>query len=140
MDKKVLQIIDANLNRTREGLRVCEDIVRFSVRDRNVSSSLKLIRHDATKAILGSDILDLKKLLDARDVKKDLSKFIDYKKNNSTLADLFMSNIERVKESLRVLEECLKLVDDGLSSKYRKLRFDTYHAEKKIIKKIGTHK
>ncbi|MFC1666658.1 thiamine-phosphate pyrophosphorylase [Candidatus Omnitrophota bacterium] len=137
MDKKIFQIIDANLNRTREGLRVCEDIARFMIPDKNCAKALKIIRHAATKALLDSKDLSLKKLLRSRDTKRDLLKFVDFKKQrNDGVADIFMSNIERVKESLRVLEECCKIIDENASRKYRRLRFNAYAVEKMAVGKI----
>ena len=137
MEERIFQIIDANLNRTREGLRVCEDIVRFAANDKAITRSLKGIRHAATKALLDSKRLQLKKLVQARDIEKDILKFVDFKKQKGTdIADIFMSNIERVKESLRVLEECCKVIDEDTSRKYRRLRFDAYNIEKKTVGKI----
>jgi thiamine-phosphate pyrophosphorylase len=133
---KLLRIIDANLNRTREGLRVCEDIIRFAIRNNGTAKSLKAIRHTATDLILKSNKLSLVKLVLKRDVENDKTKFMDFKLNrNADISDIFMSNIERVKESLRVLEECFKLLDKKISRGYRKLRFDTYDVEKRIVKK-----
>jgi len=64
-------------------------------------------------------------------------KFVDLKKRKgSDFSDLLMSNIERVKESLRVLEECAKVLDEDSSKKYRRLRFKTYEIEKAITKII----
>jgi len=136
--KKLLQIIDANLNRAREGLRVCEDIARFSLENKSVTKSLKIIRHKATYLVLKSKKISLAKLLSGRDTCRDKAKFIDFRKEeNIGISDIFMSNIERVKESLRVLEECFKLIDEKISRGYRKLRFNTYDIEKSVIKKAG---
>ena len=137
MNKQLFQIIDANLNRTREGLRVCEDIARFAITDKNIAKSLKTIRHSATNVFLCSKKAGLKKLLQARNVKEDTLKLIDFEKIcRPNISDIFMSNIERVKESIRVLEECSKIIDKKISHKYRKLRFGAYEIEKEAIKKI----
>ena len=133
---KLLQIIDANLNRTREGLRVCEDIVRFEICDKQLTESLKKIRHTATSLIINSDKVSLKKLLLNRNTESDKTKFLDFKtKPSIDISDVFMSNIERVKESLRVLEECFKIIDEKVSRGYRNLRFSAYDVEKRIVKK-----
>ena len=134
MKQDLLKIIDANLNRTREGLRVCEDITRFAIIDKDVASSLKSIRHSATKAMLSSKSPWLKKLVMARNTETDALKFVDEKKGKGiAIADVFMSNIQRAKESLRVLEECSKILDESISRKYRRLRFNVYDIEKKAI-------
>ena len=138
IEKKLLQIIDANLNRLREGLRVCEDIARFSLENKSVTKSLKTIRHGATDLVLKSKKISFSNLLSERDTAKDKTKFIDFTPGRKIeIPDIFMSNIERVKESLRVLEECFKIIDEKISQGYRKLRFDAYDAEKRIVKKTG---
>jgi hypothetical protein len=133
-----LQIIDANLNRTREGLRVCEDIARFSLRNKAATKALKTIRHSATNLVLKSKKISFTELLSGRNTAKDKTKFIDFTNNAKTeIPCIFMSNMERAKESLRVLEECFKIIDEKVSVGYRKLRFDAYDVEKRIVKKTG---
>jgi len=46
-DGTVLRIIDANTNRLKEGLRVCEDIFRFILKRQKYRAQLKEIRHEA---------------------------------------------------------------------------------------------
>lgn len=136
MKDKLLRIMDANFNRAREGLRVCEDIARFALKDKNIPKALKNIRHNITKAVLSSKIASLSALVKNRDTYSDRVKFIDLKtKKKVSLADLFMANIERAKESLRVLEECSKIIDEGASPKFRRLRFTVYNVEQEYIKK-----
>ena len=134
--EKLLQIIDANLNRTREGLRVCEDISRFALQNKNATQGLKAIRHSATNLVLKSKNISLAQLLSERDTIGDKTRFMDFASKSGTgVFDIFMANIERVKESLRVLEECFKIIDQKISRGYRKLRFDTYDIEKEVLKK-----
>lgn len=134
---KLFQIIDANLNRAREGLRVCEDIARFIMGDKPIAMVLKAMRHSATNASLSSKKMQLKKLVQARDTRKDALKHVDFLKDSKAgYAGILMSNIQRVKESLRVLEECCKIVDEKVSQRYRKLRFRVYDLEKEIGAKL----
>jgi len=72
MEKKLLRIIDANYNRAREGLRVCEDILRFIMNEVNSALELKNIRRSLARVV---SIFDVKELLDARDTKTDGCKF-----------------------------------------------------------------
>lgn len=138
IENKLLRIIDANLNRSREGLRVCEDITRFLLQDKSATKFLKMVRHEATDLIIKSKKVSLVKLLSKRDVTKDKTKFIDFASYGKiSISDIFMANIERVKESLRVLEECFKMIDEKISQGYRKLRFDTYYIEKSIGKNLN---
>jgi thiamine-phosphate pyrophosphorylase len=50
VNTSVLRILDANLNRAREGLRVIEDYARFALDDDRLCQSLKQIRHDLVEA------------------------------------------------------------------------------------------
>lgn len=137
MDMGLYRVIDANLNRVREGLRVSEDIARFMMQEKGISKSLKALRHSATNAPLLSKKLRLRKLVGARDTKKDVLKYVDFpKKRSSDYGDILMSNVQRTKESLRVLEECCKIIDEKVGREYRRLRFKTYDIEKKISIKL----
>ena len=42
----MLRIVDANLNRIGEGLRLIEDITRFILNDSDISEQLKAMRHE----------------------------------------------------------------------------------------------
>ena len=45
MQNNTYRIIDANLNRLREGIRVVEDIFRYIYNDKELSTKLKNLRH-----------------------------------------------------------------------------------------------
>ena len=51
MNPKILRIIDANANRLREALRVCEDIARFILSDKRATQEFKSLRHRVFLAI-----------------------------------------------------------------------------------------
>lgn len=138
MRSGVLRIIDANLNRSREGLRVCEDVARFALNSRALTSELKDIRHSISDIAKGSADL-LKGISISRDSCGDVLKGsrLESEMGRNTLSDIFAANIERVKESLRVLEELFKLIDVKSSSKFCALRFRAYSIEKKAIKRLN---
>ena len=46
----ICRILDANLNRAQEGLRVCEEYVRFALEDPVLSQELKNLRHRLQEA------------------------------------------------------------------------------------------
>ena len=52
--------------------------------------------------------------------------------------DIFWANMQRVKESLRVLEEFSKLVDIRAALGFKQLRYKVYEIEKESFKKIST--
>ncbi len=131
MDKKLLRIIDANFNRVKEGLRVCEDICRFVDNHAALAKQLKSIRHDVTKAALP---LGFAKLIEARDIAHDVgraSSASEMKRLSSK--DIFWANAQRVKESLRVLEETAKLIDPSVAQSFKLLRYRFYDFEQKAI-------
>ncbi|MBP9699429.1 MAG: thiamine phosphate synthase, partial [Elusimicrobia bacterium] len=49
-NENIFRVLDANLNRAREGLRVLEDTARFVWDDRALFSSLRRARHGLDKA------------------------------------------------------------------------------------------
>lgn len=134
--KGINRIIDANINRAKEGLRVCEEITRFILNDRKLTSNLKAIRHRLDDIIRYLPVR-LPDLLKARKSQQDVGKKIylgELKRKN--LSDVFCANIQRVKESIRVLEEFTKLINIKFAVKFKKVRYDIYEIEKKVAEKI----
>ena len=137
MNADIFRIIDANLNRSREGLRVCEDIARFALDSKALTEELKKVRHSISNIAKNSS-LELKGLSAARNSEDDVlrrSRFESEMKRRG-LSDIFAANFERVKESLRVLEEIFKLINVKSSSKFCSLRFKVYAIEKKAISSL----
>lgn len=132
----VNRIIDANINRAKEGLRVCEEIARFILNNQLLTSELKEIRHKIDISIrrlaCRQDLL--RQRSSACDVGRDI--FANELKRNN-LEDIFFANIQRVKESIRVLEEFSKLKNREASLQFKKLRYSVYESEKRIAKKIA---
>jgi hypothetical protein len=132
------RIIDANINRVKEGLRVCEEITRFILDSKSLTGDLKKIRHqiDPLAAVLRKN----PELLAQRNSRKDVGLKIksrsEFKRRD--FADVFQANIQRVKESVRVLEEFSKLEDVKIALGFREIRYDIYEFEKKAAKKIPT--
>ncbi|MEW6007831.1 MAG: thiamine phosphate synthase [bacterium] len=116
-----IRIIDANLNRVREGLRVIEDIARFILEDKEITEKIKEIRHRI--ALIS---LPLSLLLKERDIEGDIgTRISDYKKDN--WREVLEANIKRTEEGLRVLEEFL-------GGDFRKIRYSVYAIEKALFK------
>ena len=129
--EKVCRIIDANLNRAREGLRVCEDIARFIFDKRNVTAEYKKIRHHL--AALGAK----ENLIGCRNIQKDVGKkstSAEFRRGN--VRDIFYANSQRVKESVRVLEEFTKLSNRKRAEQFKKLRYRIYALEKNIAQRF----
>jgi thiamine-phosphate pyrophosphorylase len=133
--KAINRIIDANINRTKEGLRVCEEITRFILNSRTLTSEFKKIRHKIDRIFkqLPSNIM----LLEERKSLKDVGRYIyinELKRRN--FQDIFFANIQRVKESIRVLEEFSKLINRNIAIEFKKTRYGIYEIEKKVTKRI----
>ena len=135
MKKDLLRIIDANLNRSREGLRVCEEIARFILEDKELTEELKELRHRISRSVKKFPAMP-KKLLECRESQSDVGKKLANKNKRNNYSDVFYANIQRVKESLRVLEEFSKILDESLGNNFARLRFQVYYLEKKIIARL----
>lgn len=127
------RILDANFNRAKEGLRVCEEIARFHLRQAQNTKKLRLLRHRLT-AILKNSQIKQNELFACRDSEKDLGKNFKGGTPRKSFRGIFMANAQRVKESLRVLEEFLKILKKSSGYEIQKLRFAFYDLEKKVVK------
>ncbi|MFH1504657.1 MAG: thiamine-phosphate pyrophosphorylase [Candidatus Omnitrophota bacterium] len=130
--KQILRVLDVNFNRCKEGLRVVEDVFRFVLEDDNLRKQTRRLRHKldfiARKETFQDAIL-------SRDSKRDLGKKSDYLENKrENLISILYINFQRVKESLRVLEEFLKLVSLTQVSAIKKIRYEIYILEQKAFK------
>ncbi len=136
-DKKdIYRILDANLNRAREGLRVVEEVVRFLWKDEKLSKKLKSLRHRITK--ISQENFDQKLLLKYRDSQSDLGAkgmgFYEGKRKDVTT--IVQANLRRTEEALRVLEEFGKLIKKDSAESFKNLRFKIYTLEKEIWSKL----
>lgn len=133
MKDKLYRIIDANLNRSREGLRVIEDIVRFCLNDKNITAVLKKIRHQITDTVRNTDLL-LFSRDSAYDVGSEFNFLLEGARKDTK--GLVVSNFRRVEESLRVLEDISKILMPQKAKIYKKLRFRVYSIEKKLYERL----
>ncbi len=121
-----LRLIDANLNRLREGLRVVEDIFRYIFNDKIIASRLKTIRHL-------SRLDNYKELLESRDIKNDVLKSsTTSEQSRKNLTSILIANFKRAQESARVLEEFTKLHSSNESENFKYIRYELYDIEKSI--------
>ncbi len=124
---KIHRLIDANLNRLREGIRVCEDIERYLNDNKELSLKFKKLRHSCK--IQNENIY-----LKARDIQNDvLKESIDSELQRHNLYDLKISNIKRSQESARVLEEVFKLINLNTSEKFKQIRYELYKIEMELL-------
>lgn len=136
MKKFIYRVIDANFNRAREGLRVCEEFVRFFSNDKKLTRGFKGLRSRLSR--LGDASLpDKKSLFSARDVERDVGRRpFSFERKRSGPRDIFWANLQRSKEALRVLEEFSKLGKAQISDGFRRIRYRLYEIEKESFKKF----
>lgn len=126
MTKENLRLLDANLNRLREGLRVIEDIQRYIFNDKSTASQLKELRHKVR-------FTNYNELLHSRDIQNDvLKQSTASEQKRSDLQSIVIANFKRAQESSRVLEEFGKLIDTQTSQNFKNIRYELYHLEKSI--------
>jgi thiamine-phosphate pyrophosphorylase len=136
----VLRLVDANLDRLGEGLRVLEDVSRFLLNDPALSKRLKTLRHTLVK-----DLGPLEQeLLSARQVAEDVGAPVAKRvaSQHEKLPVLVMANSRRVQESLRVLEEFSRVSGTPLSGKaggFEKARFEVYDLEQQLVGRLLRH-
>ena len=127
MNKKNLRLIDANLNRLREGIRVVEDIFRYIYNDKKTALKLKNLRHKARTS-------NYNELLETRDVQNDvLRSSIKSEQNRDDLHSILIANFKRAQESSRVLEEFTKLTSIEDSENFKYIRYELYILETVLI-------
>ena len=123
MNENYLRLIDANLNRLREGIRVVEDIFRYVYNEKQTALKLKELRHL-------SRLENYIELLETRDVKNDvLRSSIKSEQNRSDLYSILIANFKRAQESSRVLEEFIKLTSIKDSENFKYIRYELYNLE-----------
>jgi len=131
----IYRIVDANLNRATEGIRVCEEVARFILNDRRLTAQFRNIRH---RIFSVSGLVAREKLIKKRDSREDVGRnLLRGELKRSNYQDIFFANMQRVKESIRVLEEFYKLIDRNAVIKLKKIRYHAYEVEKKTALKLS---
>ncbi|MGM0624030.1 MAG: thiamine-phosphate pyrophosphorylase [Campylobacterota bacterium] len=127
LSPKVSRLIDANLNRLKEGIRVVEDICRFIYDDKQTAYKLKNIRHNAR-------IDSYREFLKHRDIIGDVLKSsTKSEQQREDIQSVILSNIKRAQESARVLEESFKLVNTLEAEQFKTIRYELYDIEKTLF-------
>ena len=118
------RIIDANLNRLREGIRVIEDIFRYLKNDEKKAKELKELRHKVR-------VSNEQELLHSRDIENDpLKQTTKSEAKRQNLSATITANFKRAQESARVLEEILKLTNTDEAENFKQIRYRLYELEK----------
>lgn len=129
------RIIDANINRATEALRVIEEISRFVLDNEGMTTELKNLRHELITAINPY----YESLIQSRNTQDDVGTEIKNPSSRKNLMDIHKANFKRLQQALRVLTEFDNTLGDTfryrsyileqkmhseLTSKYKKYRLD----------------
>ncbi len=132
----ILRVIDANLNRLREALRVIEEYFRFINLNKDISIDLKQLRHSLEVI---ENNFDQKALLSSRDTQTDpfAGKNREEELNRTGETDIVKASFKRAQEAARVLEEYTKITQhQTMSEKAKIIRFMLYTIEKKVMENM----
>jgi len=123
-DLRIAQIIDANLDRAREGLRVLEDWARFALGRKDLVKIFKNFRQTLGKH-------HLKVYKESRNFINDkcagLTHPEQFKRNHAS--SIISSNAARVQEALRVIEEFSRDHNQNLCKISSEIRYQIYNLE-----------
>lgn len=124
----VYRILDANLDRAREGIRVIEDWCRLGLQDGATAALCKDLRQNLA-AWHSSD------LRAARDTPKDPGTDLTHaqEETRESVTALLQANFCRIQEALRVLEEYSKLYNSQMAAAVKQMRYQIYTLESSLL-------
>ena len=139
-----LRIIDANLNRAREALRVMEEYARLGLDDAGLSAVIKQARH-----ALAQTVLDLEggatpggSLIAHRDIVGDVGCEVstpsEYERSGEY--DVAVAAGKRLSEALRVIEEYGKTIDRDFAAAIERLRYRGYELQRRLELTAASHR
>jgi thiamine-phosphate pyrophosphorylase len=131
----IARILDANANRAREGLRVIEEHVRFSLNSTPLQERLKNLRHKFCKSFSKLEASGNAPLVSSRDTAGDVgtttTTLSEMKRNTST--EIAKASVKRLQEALRVMEEYGKIISVECAKEFEQIRYLTYELEADIF-------
>ena len=131
-DTRVARLIDANLDRAREGLRVIEDWCRFGLNQQDLVVPLKDWRQQLGQ--LHADCYRQARST-ATDTAAGLTHPAQQTRTDST--QVLKANASRVQEALRVIEEFARTGDSELAQTAANIRYALYDHEVRILEACG---
>src|SRR3984957_10208270 len=119
MKNDFYQVIDANINRVTEGLRVIEEYTRFLTSQKKLTDQLAKLRKEISQT-------EKEYLQDLLSRGNDM-RAAEPPPQRKDIETLLRANFKRVEQGLRVLEEYTG------NAFYTKKRFEVYALEKEIL-------
>lgn len=128
VQQALCRILDANLDRAREGLRVIEEWARFGLDDGAIAAECKALRQELAH-------WHTAELRLARDTAHDAGTTLSHPKEETRLdvQQVLQANICRVQEALRVLEEYGKVYHADLGKACKEMRYRAYILETRLM-------
>ncbi len=118
------RILDANLDRAREGLRVIEEWCRFGLNDAQSSALCKDLRQELAH-------WHRPEYRAARDTPGDLGTHLTHaqEEQRQSITAVLQANFCRIQEALRVLEEYGKIDSPEMAAACKQMRYRVYGLE-----------
>ena len=128
MTTAIYRILDANLDRCREALRVIEEWCRFGRHNSPEVEILKSWRQTLAQ-------WHLPQFRQARNTPADVGTDITHPQElqRADLQALLLANFSRAQESLRVLEEYAKLCHPEMAQAMKQMRYQVYSLETALL-------
>lgn len=122
------RILDANLDRAREGLRTLEEWCRFGLESVQLTDECKHLRQDLAQ-------WHTAELRSARDTPSDPGTALTHpnEAQRSSIQQVLQANLCRVQEALRVLEEYGKVYNAAMGEACKQMRYRVYTLESTLM-------
>jgi thiamine-phosphate pyrophosphorylase len=124
----VYRILDANLDRAREGLRIIEEWCRFGLHNAQLLGECKYLRQELAH-------WHTAELRAARDTPGDPGTELTHpqEEQRASIQALLQANFCRVQEAMRVLEEYGKLYHPNMGKAFKQMRYRVYTLESSLM-------
>lgn len=123
------RIVDVNLNRLGEALKVVEDLCRLELADAALVRRVRGLRRDLNPVVIPLR----RRVIGYRDSRADLGREKEFDTTaRADLREVLAANLKRGQEACRVLEEVGKSETWGLSPGFKRVRFALYDLEQEI--------
>jgi thiamine-phosphate pyrophosphorylase len=124
----VYRILDANLDRAREGLRIIEEWCRFGINSPQLANECKELRQEMA-------LWHHSQLRAARNTPGDPGTELSHpqEEQRSSIQHLLQANFCRVEEAMRVIEEYGKLYHPDMGVAFKQMRYRVYTLESNLL-------
>ncbi len=128
MQAVIYRILDANLDRAREGLRIIEEWCRFGLNSPQLAAECKEMRQELAK-------WHTPEMRVARHTNNDVGTDLTHpqEEQRANIQQLLQANLCRIQEALRVIEEYGKLLNPEMGANFKQMRYQAYILESNLL-------